>query len=147
MSNNSYATLDDVFELFKDSITKSDVIYSKANAKVVSSIINERLRRNMTQKEFAEKLNIKQSLVSRWENGDSNFTLKTLSKIAADLDMDLYINIVPHKEIEYVENKKYTCFQFKCTQTPEKPTTFYHSQSNYKTKKEITKKWKEISVC
>lgn len=76
-----------------------DIIYVKTTSQIICSLVEERTRRNMTQQEFANKLNVKQSMISRWEGGNSNFTIRTLSKIAADLDLDLYVNLVPHKEI------------------------------------------------
>lgn len=101
MNTEACASLDDLFAALSNEITKEDIIYAKSTAQIVSSLIKERINNNMTQAEFAQKLNVKQSMISRWETGSNNFTVKTLSKIAADLDMDLYIKLVPHRDVQY----------------------------------------------
>lgn len=101
MNTEACASLDDLFAALSNQITKEDIIYAKSTAQIVSSLIKERINNNMTQAEFAQKLNVKQSMISRWETGSNNFTVKTLSKIAADLDMDLYIKLVPHRDVQY----------------------------------------------
>lgn len=107
MNNDVCATLDDLFDALKDSICKEDIIYAKTTSQIVSSLAKERFKRNMTQLDFAKELNVKQSMISRWESGNSNFTIKTLSKIASELDLDLYVNLVPHKEIHFIQTEHY----------------------------------------
>ena len=58
-------------------------------------IKHERMARNMTQKEFAEFLHVKQAQISKWESGDCNFTMSTLYFICDKLDLDLNIDIKP----------------------------------------------------
>lgn len=152
MSENVCATLDDLFDILKDNIKKEDVICAKATSQIISSIVNERLKRNMTQQDFADKLNVKQSMVSRWESGNSNFTIKTLSKIAADLDMDLYVNIVPHREVDILDTNTYSKRECKSihmvarTQNYSKHYLKYTS-NNHGTNTHNTNSWKEVSIC
>ncbi|SFE43318.1 helix-turn-helix domain-containing protein [Thermoflexibacter ruber] len=48
--------------------------------------INQLLRENkITKKELAEKLDKKPSEVSKWLNGEHNFTLRSLAKLSAEL--------------------------------------------------------------
>lgn len=51
-----------------------------------SPIAKMRIERNITQKELADKLNVTQICVSRYENGDRDIKLSMLRKIAAALD-------------------------------------------------------------
>lgn len=118
MNNDVCASLGDLFDALSESIEKKDIIYAKTTSQIVSSLIKERFKRNMTQHDFAEQLNIKQSMVSRWESGSSNFTIKTLSKIAADLDLDLYINLIPNKEVQYIHTEHYR------TMNPAQPSRY-----------------------
>lgn len=46
-----------------------------------------RKERNLTQKEFAEKLNISQQAISQYENGDREPKLETWQKLADFLDV------------------------------------------------------------
>lgn len=105
MHNNICLNMNEFFDMMESFIKKEDVIYSKTIALIVSSLIKERQRLRLNQSEFAKLLNVKQSVISRWEGGDSNFTIKTLSKIAASLNFDLYVNLIPHKDIEVEINK------------------------------------------
>lgn len=47
----------------------------------------------MTQKEFAEHIKVSQGMISKWESGNYNFSIKTLAEVAEKLDMELYINL------------------------------------------------------
>jgi transcriptional regulator with XRE-family HTH domain len=48
--------------------------------------INQLLRENkITKKELAEKLDKKPSEISKWLNGEHNFTLRSLAKLSAEL--------------------------------------------------------------
>ncbi len=149
MNKEVCATLDDLFDAFKDDIRKEDIIYAKSTALIVSSIVKERLKNNMTQTEFAQKLGIKQSMVSRWESGSSNFTIKTLSKIAATLDMDLYVNLTKHKDIKFTSTGKYhiasTCPQSRYDSKFENAANIFNANISY-TQKTLNP-WKEVVRC
>lgn len=58
---------------------------------VSSKISSERMRRKMNQKEFADFMGVSQGMVSKWENGDFNFTLSKISKIFTKLGIDFTI--------------------------------------------------------
>jgi len=58
-------------------------------AEIAVSIQTKRKVAGLTQKELAEKLGVTQAMVSRWENGEENFTAATLAKISAALNTPL----------------------------------------------------------
>lgn len=60
----------------------------------IRAVIAARLACNMTQKELAEKTGIRQSNISRIENGSASPTIDTLAKIAAGLGKQLKIDFV-----------------------------------------------------
>ena len=60
----------------------------------IRSMIAARLESNMTQKELAEKTGIRQSNISRIENGTSSPTVDTLARIAAGMGKQLKIEFV-----------------------------------------------------
>ena len=43
----------------------------------------------LSQQELANRLGVTQVMISRWENGEENFTVATLAKISEALDMEL----------------------------------------------------------
>lgn len=93
MKNKHRKNIHDVLELFENSLSAADVLSSKAQAQICDAIIKERLKRNMTQKEFAAFLHVSQGMVSRWESSDYNFSINKLAEIAALLDLDLDIRM------------------------------------------------------
>ncbi|MDE6183984.1 MAG: helix-turn-helix transcriptional regulator [Lachnospiraceae bacterium] len=96
MSNkfNSYSFgLSDLLELFENDIAVSDINASKILGSISASIVRKRVELNMTQKEFAVYVGVSQGMVSKWEGGDYNFSIKSLAEIAEKLDMELKVNL------------------------------------------------------
>lgn len=73
--------------------------------------INELLRENnFTRKELAEKLEKKPSEISKWLNGEHNFTLRSLAKLSAELGEPLLE--VPKRKPQITFNTSYShCVQ------------------------------------
>ncbi len=69
------------------SLGKDDVVLSVLQSHIASEIMIRRIRSGMTQSEFANKLGVSQSTLSKWESGETNFTLSTLVSIAQKLDI------------------------------------------------------------
>ena len=57
----------------------------------IKAIIGARIEKNMTQKELAEKTGIRQSNISRIENGNCSPTIATLQQIAEGIGKTLHI--------------------------------------------------------
>lgn len=76
-------------------ITEEKIKFSAA------CIIHEaRKQAGLTQKELAERIKTKQSVISRLENADYNgHTLVMLKKIADALDMNLEVSFEPKKRV------------------------------------------------
>jgi predicted transcriptional regulator len=58
---------------------------------IIKQIIDARNDQNITQKELAERIGIKQSNISRLESGNYNPSLDFLKKIADGLGKELHI--------------------------------------------------------
>lgn len=70
------------------------------------SIARERIKRDMTQKDFAKKLEVTQAMVSKIESCEYNFTLKKLFDIAYKLNLKLKVEFAQkesHKKEQIVE--------------------------------------------
>ena len=59
--------------------------------KIIEQIIQKRIKMNLTQKQFATKVQTKQSAISRLESGTYNPSLKFLKKIAEAMNSRLVI--------------------------------------------------------
>ena len=83
----------DLLALFEDTLSPVDALTSKLMAQISSEITKERLKLGMNQSEFAKYIGATQSLVSRWEHGDYNFSIKKIAEVAVALNMDVDFNM------------------------------------------------------
>ena len=98
MGRENVAGLDELFQLFDEKVTLADINASKYLGKISAAIVQRRIDLKMTQKEFAEYVDVSQSMVSKWESSDYNFTVKGLAEVAEKLNMELYINFKNYRE-------------------------------------------------
>lgn len=73
-----------------DSLKPEERIAAKSIAQIAATIQQQRKEQGYTQQELAKKLGVTQVMVSRWENGEENFTVATLAKISAALNLELH---------------------------------------------------------
>lgn len=69
---------------------------------IAAEISMKRQELGWSQAELADKLDVTQGLVSRWENGETNFNLSTLVRIAVALDLKIQSPFVPSPPISFV---------------------------------------------
>jgi len=72
-----------------DELTDDERRAAEYIAAIAVSIQQERRSQGLTQKEFASRLGVSQTMVSQWENGEKNFTVATLVKISLALGLPL----------------------------------------------------------
>jgi DNA-binding XRE family transcriptional regulator len=63
----------------------------KPEYEIIRQIIQVRAEQNLTQKELADKIGIRQSNISRLESGNYNPSLEFLKKIADGLGKELHV--------------------------------------------------------
>ena len=73
-----------------DSLTEEERTTARSIAQIASTIQRRRKAMGYTQQELAALLDVTQAMISRWENGEENFTIATLAKISIALRMELY---------------------------------------------------------
>lgn len=79
--------MNDLLKLLTENISDSDLLAAYKLSEISMAITRERISRNMNQQEFAEFMGVSQGMVSKWENGDYNFTIEKLAEIASKLDI------------------------------------------------------------
>ena len=82
-------------EQMKDPEFAVDYEKLRPEYEAIRAVIRARLESRMTQKELAEKTGIRQSNISRIENGTSSPTVDTLARLAAGMGKVLKIEFVP----------------------------------------------------
>ena len=73
-----------------DNLTSEESVIVKYIAQIAATIQRQRKAKGYTQQELANILGVSQVMVSRWENGEENFTIATLARISKALGMALY---------------------------------------------------------
>ena len=71
---------------------------------IAKAIIGARIKRGLTQKQLAEKLNTRQSVISRLENMNTTPSLSFLKRLAKALDISLQVNFTDKKSVRYINN-------------------------------------------
>lgn len=89
--------IDDLLSVFKDSLTSTDIVASQILADISVAITRCRKEMDMTQRQFADYMNVTQGMVSKWESSDYNFSIKTLVDMAEKLDMELNVSLRKEK--------------------------------------------------
>lgn len=75
------------------SLTNAQVNTEIIKAKIAAEIISCRKELLMNQSEFANYMNVSQAMVSKWENGDCNFSILTLCEICDKLSLNIDLQI------------------------------------------------------
>jgi len=79
--------LSDILAGISDSISDKDFTLATYQGLIAAEITMKRIEKKMNQTEFAKYMGVTQGMVSKWEKGETNFTLGTLTNIATKLDI------------------------------------------------------------
>lgn len=80
---------------FTDHLSTEETMLFVLQSMIAAEVTSRRVEMDMTQKDFAQLLNVSQSTLSKWESGETNFTLSTLVTIASKLDLEIQSSFVP----------------------------------------------------
>ncbi len=84
---NKTTTLESLFKKFSAGLSVAALNSIRLLSKVSTKITISRVKKKMTQKEFAEFMGVTQGMVSKWESGNYNFTIKQLCEICEKLEI------------------------------------------------------------
>ena len=90
---NQVKTITDLMSALTDTIPERDTAKALIKADISSTIASTRIKAGLSQSQLAEKIGKTQSTISKWEAGDTNFTVDSLVDIAADLELNLTIKL------------------------------------------------------
>jgi transcriptional regulator with XRE-family HTH domain len=98
------------FKNFLKQVKKSDsFIAEQIKLDFIVQIYQLMREKNITQKEFARKLNVSEAYISKILRGDINFTINTMVKLIRALDSHLHIKVTPvYKNVKWfsvIENQ------------------------------------------
>lgn len=78
-------------KLFSDPEVKKYYDELEPEYRLIRTVIDRRLKKNMSQAQLAKKISTRQSAISRLESGTANPSFKFLQRVAAALDSRLLI--------------------------------------------------------
>lgn len=78
-----------LFSALADNLSAEALCLASLQGIIAAEISLKRLELGLNQKQFAKFMGVSQGLVSRWESGETNFTLSTLVDIASKLDIKM----------------------------------------------------------
>lgn len=76
-------------DLLHQYFTDTEIKTHRKQAAISSRLEMWRVDHKMTQKQFAELLGVTQAMVSKWESGEYNFTIKTLAQLSDKLGIEM----------------------------------------------------------
>ncbi|MCQ2461817.1 MAG: helix-turn-helix domain-containing protein [Clostridia bacterium] len=88
-------------DLLPDNLTDVQIKDSVIREKIAAAIYNKRMAMGLTQKEFADFLNVSQGMISKWENLCYSFTVSSLFDLMDRLSIpcEIYIDSKPAEKI------------------------------------------------
>lgn len=95
--------------LFSD-LTEAEIKSSLFKGAIAAEFIKQRRERKLTQKEFADLLDVTQGMISKWESLNYNITVSSLIEIFSKLDVDVDIRF-NGKSLLNSKNKSATLYQ------------------------------------
>lgn len=90
---NTTMSMEEFLSGLSEDFSAEDLIFSSIVSSLAATITSVRIEKKLTQKEFAGMLDKSQAMISKWENADCNFTLKTLIEVAQKLDLQLNVEL------------------------------------------------------
>ena len=93
MSNYKDADADEMILLREDNPQACEELQKQLKTQVSEMLIKKRMELKMSQAEFAKCFGTAQSQISRWENGECNFSLRQIAVIAYKLDYNISLRI------------------------------------------------------
>ena len=93
MESKHSVPLSELLEALSQDLSAEEILSAKVLAQISTQLSSERIKRGMSQAEFAEFMGTTQTVISKWENSDRNFTIKKLCEIACKLNCDLSVKL------------------------------------------------------
>lgn len=101
MPNHKYISHDEILTAgFKNPEFRKAYKILKPRIKVIGELVNLRVKKEISQKEFAESVGTHQSRISKIESANHDIKLSTLANLADALDADIDIRVVPRHDVE-----------------------------------------------
>lgn len=92
-----------LYDIVIPSLSNAQVNTEIIKARIATKIIASRIELGMNQSAFAHYMNVSQTMVSKWENGDCNFSLSTICEICDKLSLNIDLQISKQESYKNAE--------------------------------------------
>ena len=96
------------YDIVIPSLTNAQINTEIIKAKVATKIIASRNELGMNQSVFAHYMGVSQTMVSKWENGDCNFSLSTICEICDKLSLNIDFQICKQENYRNAEANQWS---------------------------------------
>lgn len=100
MTHTDFKTTD-LISSIAENISDEELQMSILQGLIAAEISMKRQSMGLTQKQLADIIGVSQTSVSKWEAGETNFTLQTLVKISIKLGLSMQCPIIPSRHCSY----------------------------------------------
>ena len=106
MSNFPFVNAFTIFDSFPE-LTPEEKIeknYYDILGDISITLVEYRIKHNLNQKQLSEKLGVAQSMISKYESGDYNISIKALNELCGKLGFSLDVKMNAPEEVVPVES-------------------------------------------
>ena len=93
-------TAADLLMAIGENMSAEEMMLLSLQGMIAAEVEMKRAELRMNQKQFAQYMGVTQATVSKWESGDTNFTLSTLVHIASKLGLKMQTPFEPKERRE-----------------------------------------------
>jgi len=101
--------IDKLLDEFSMMLSEEEFVAGTLKGVIAATITLKRMELGLSQKDLAAKVGVSQGLVSRWEKGETNFTIETLVRIAEVLSIKMqcpYVMDMKQHMSAYVDKQR-----------------------------------------
>lgn len=96
--------LNKLIDTIEQNYSQEELAMAEKLSEIATMISSQRIEMKLTQTQFAEILGVSQEMVSKWEKGNYNFTIRQLVKICDRLKLNMDITFSSEKD--YIASNK-----------------------------------------
>ncbi len=93
-------TMEELLSALTETMSAQDILAADIISSLSNAIAKRRIAMGLSQKELADQIGKSQSTISKWENGDLNFSIETLAEIAVKLELDLTVKLAAREPVQ-----------------------------------------------